>query len=42
MKNFYFKNAGTAKLIILSLILTVLFTGCERIKAAYSKKIKPK
>jgi len=40
MKNFYFKNAGTAKLIILSLILTVLFTGCERIKAAYSKKNK--
>ncbi|MDR2941861.1 MAG: efflux RND transporter periplasmic adaptor subunit [Treponema sp.] len=31
---------ATAKLIIFSLILTVSFTGCERIKTAYSKKKK--
>jgi multidrug efflux pump subunit AcrA (membrane-fusion protein) len=47
MKNFFQKNAGMAKpsnfvsvLIISSLILTVLFTGCERLKEAYSKKDK--
>ena len=40
MKKFYFKNAGTAKLIILCLIFTLSFTGCERIKAAYGKKKK--
>jgi len=40
MKNFYFKNAVTAKLVILCLSLSVLLTGCERIKAAYGKKKK--
>jgi len=40
MKIFYLKNTGKAKLIILGLILTLLFTGCERIKAAYGKKKK--
>jgi len=40
MKNLSFKNAGTAKLILLILILTVSFSGCERIKAAYNKKNK--
>jgi len=40
MKIFYLKKTGTAKLIILGLILTLLFTGCERIKAAYGKKKK--
>jgi multidrug efflux pump subunit AcrA (membrane-fusion protein) len=47
MKNIFQKNTGTAKssnlisvLIISSLILPVLFTGCERIKKAYSKKNK--
>ena len=38
MKNFYLKKTGAAKLIILCLLFTVLFSGCERIKAAYSKK----
>jgi multidrug efflux pump subunit AcrA (membrane-fusion protein) len=40
MKNFYFKKSGAAKLIILCLILSVSFSGCERIKAAYGKKKK--
>jgi multidrug efflux pump subunit AcrA (membrane-fusion protein) len=37
MKNFHLK---TAKLITLILILTVLFTGCERIKEVYLKRKK--
>jgi multidrug efflux pump subunit AcrA (membrane-fusion protein) len=46
MKNFHLKKAElaklviTAKLIILSIILTVLFTGCERIKEVYLKRKK--
>jgi membrane fusion protein, multidrug efflux system len=40
MKNFQPKKPTAAKLIILFLILTVSFTGCERIKAAYGKKKK--
>jgi len=40
MKNFYIKKSETAKLIIFCLILSVSFSGCERIKAAYGKKKK--
>jgi len=38
MKNFHLKKSGAAKLIILFLILSVSFSGCERIKTAYGKK----
>jgi len=40
MKNSYQKKSGAAKLIILCLIFSVSFSGCERIKAAYGKKKK--